>query len=269
MQTHTALDLVGNTPLVALPRMGAGLGVSVLAKCEQLNPGGSIKDRLAVAIVEDAEASGRLRPGMTIIEATAGNTGIGLALVLGAPAARDSISETELLFLVASHLACLRPERIACVLLPNPEALASVVHAARALAAGDSPDGDSGSVPALFAGLPRIVLEQIAAIGRQLDPGDAKPAAALAWLRAVDATAARAGLALTGDLSASARALRIDASTALSSSSDRIAALAWSSITDELAQVGAYLDQAPPAARTRSRSRPAMAVQAAAGVIGR
>jgi len=75
------LDQIGGTPLVPLPRLGAGLPVPVLAKCEHLNPGGSIKDRIAKAIIDDAEARGVLRPGMTLIEATAGNTGMGLALV--------------------------------------------------------------------------------------------------------------------------------------------------------------------------------------------
>ncbi len=75
------LDHIGNTPLVALTRICAGLETPVLAKCEHLNPGGSIKDRIALAIVDDAESSGELRPGMTLIEATAGNTGVGLALL--------------------------------------------------------------------------------------------------------------------------------------------------------------------------------------------
>lgn len=80
----TLLDHVGCTPLVALTRIGRDLPVSVLVKCEHMNPGGSIKDRLAKAIVEDAEARGLLRPGMTLIEATAGNTGVGLALMAAA-----------------------------------------------------------------------------------------------------------------------------------------------------------------------------------------
>src|SRR6476661_8209443 len=79
----SVLDTIGRTPLVPLRRLGAGLPVPILAKCEHLNPGGSVKDRIAKAIVEDAEARGVLRPGMTLIEATAGNTGIGLALVAG------------------------------------------------------------------------------------------------------------------------------------------------------------------------------------------
>jgi len=70
----------GSTPMVSLRRLGDGLPVPVLAKCEHLNPGGSVKDRIAEAILADAEARGVLRPGMTIVEATAGNTGVGLAL---------------------------------------------------------------------------------------------------------------------------------------------------------------------------------------------
>src|SRR6478735_12613336 len=77
----SVLDLIGRTPLVRLDRLAAGLPVPVLAKCEHLNPGGSVKDRIAKAIVDDAEARGVLRPGMTLVEATAGNTGMGLALV--------------------------------------------------------------------------------------------------------------------------------------------------------------------------------------------
>ncbi len=78
---RSILDAIGGTPLVPLARVGHGLPVPVLAKCEHLNPGGSVKDRIALAIVDDAERRGVLRPGATLIEATAGNTGIGLGLV--------------------------------------------------------------------------------------------------------------------------------------------------------------------------------------------
>ncbi|MCU1276835.1 MAG: Cystathionine beta-synthase, partial [bacterium] len=74
------LDEIGRTPLVELRRVTGGR-VPIFAKCEQLNPGGSVKDRIAVAIVDDAVARGVLRPGGTLVEATAGNTGVGLALV--------------------------------------------------------------------------------------------------------------------------------------------------------------------------------------------
>lgn len=74
-------DLVGNTPMLRLTRMtGAGMA-DVYAKLEYLNPGGSVKDRAAIGIIKQAEAEGRLKPGGTIVEATAGNTGIGLALI--------------------------------------------------------------------------------------------------------------------------------------------------------------------------------------------
>jgi cysteine synthase A len=75
---ETILDAVGNTPLVRLSKVSSG---KVFAKAEFLNPGGSIKDRVGKAIIEAAERDGTLKPGMTVIEATSGNTGIGLALV--------------------------------------------------------------------------------------------------------------------------------------------------------------------------------------------
>ncbi|CAN5281166.1 cystathionine beta-synthase [soil metagenome] len=78
---ETILQAVGRTPLVKLRRMNAGLAPTICAKVEAQNPGGSTKDRVAVAMIADAEKSGKLRPGGTIIEATAGNTGIGLAMV--------------------------------------------------------------------------------------------------------------------------------------------------------------------------------------------
>ena len=74
-------ELVGNTPLVRLGAVTAGLSATVLAKVEYLNPGGSVKDRIAERLVAAAEASGELRPGGTIVEPTSGNTGVGLALV--------------------------------------------------------------------------------------------------------------------------------------------------------------------------------------------
>ncbi len=75
------LDLIGDTPLVRLNAVTAGLTATVLAKVEYLNPGGSVKDRIAVRIIDAAERDGSLRPGGTIVEPTSGNTGVGLALV--------------------------------------------------------------------------------------------------------------------------------------------------------------------------------------------
>src|SRR5215475_4428393 len=75
------LDAIGNTPLIHLRKASAATGCRILGKAEFLNPGGSVKDRAALAIVQDAETRGLLRPGGVIVEGTAGNTGIGLALV--------------------------------------------------------------------------------------------------------------------------------------------------------------------------------------------
>jgi cystathionine beta-synthase len=77
----SVLDLVGNTPLVRLARVGAGLDCTLAAKLETTNPGGSVKDRPAVAMIDAAERAGLLKPGGTIVEPTSGNTGVGLAIV--------------------------------------------------------------------------------------------------------------------------------------------------------------------------------------------
>jgi len=82
--SDSLIELVGGTPLVRLGRMAAHLRPQVLAKVEYLNPGGSVKDRIALAMVEDAEQRGLILPGGTIVEPTSGNTGVGLALVANA-----------------------------------------------------------------------------------------------------------------------------------------------------------------------------------------
>jgi len=74
------LDLIGGTPLVRLQRLGRGVAPLLLAKLEYLNPGGSVKDRIGLAMIERAEREGKLRPGGTIVEPTSGNTGVGLAM---------------------------------------------------------------------------------------------------------------------------------------------------------------------------------------------
>jgi cysteine synthase len=81
MPYASVLDAIGNTPLIKLKRASEETGCTILGKAEFLNPGQSVKDRAALAIVKDAEAKGQLRPGGLIVEGTAGNTGIGLALI--------------------------------------------------------------------------------------------------------------------------------------------------------------------------------------------
>ena len=83
-ESQLILDRIGRTPMVRLTRVAAGLPIPVLDKCEFLNPGGSVKDRIALSIIEEAERLGRIAPGATLVEATAGNTGLGLALVAAA-----------------------------------------------------------------------------------------------------------------------------------------------------------------------------------------
>src|SRR6266550_3083703 len=77
----SVLDLIGNTPMVRLSRVTPVGGAELLGKMESLNPGGSVKDRIALAMIEAAEAAGLLNQGDTIVEPTSGNTGIGLAMV--------------------------------------------------------------------------------------------------------------------------------------------------------------------------------------------
>src|SRR5262249_54838485 len=78
---ESVLELIGGTPLVRLRKLPKPGGAAVMAKVESRNPGGSVKDRIALAMIEDAERTGALKPGGTIVEPTSGNTGIGLAMV--------------------------------------------------------------------------------------------------------------------------------------------------------------------------------------------
>ncbi len=80
MPLNSILDAIGRTPLIKLNRLGAHLECNLYAKCEFLNPGGSVKDRIGLAMVDAAEKAGRIKPGDTLIEPTSGNTGIGIAL---------------------------------------------------------------------------------------------------------------------------------------------------------------------------------------------
>lgn len=89
------LSVVGNTPIVRLARIGRHLDQELLAKCEFLNPGGSVKDRIGVRMLLDAEKSGRIKPGDTLIEPTSGNTGIGLALAAAVRGYRVIITMPE------------------------------------------------------------------------------------------------------------------------------------------------------------------------------
>lgn len=92
---QSILDTIGNTPLIEIKRLNPNPGVSIMAKLEYFNPGGSIKDRAALAMIEAGEKSGELTPDKTIIEATSGNTGIGLALVCAVKGYRLLLAMSE------------------------------------------------------------------------------------------------------------------------------------------------------------------------------
>src|SRR5258708_3162867 len=88
---ENVLDLIGNTPLIKLRRASEATGCEILGKCEFLNPGESVKDRAALFIIRDAMARGELKPGGVVVDGTAGNTGIGLAIVANALGLRTVI----------------------------------------------------------------------------------------------------------------------------------------------------------------------------------
>jgi cysteine synthase len=102
--SESLIDLVGNTPLVRLTSVAAGLRPLVLAKVEYFNPGGSVKDRIALRMIEAAEQSGELRPGGTIVEPTSGNTGIGLAFTCAARGYKLAVTMPESMSLERQRL---------------------------------------------------------------------------------------------------------------------------------------------------------------------
>jgi cystathionine beta-synthase len=95
MRYNNILEAIGRTPLVKLNRVVGECKAPVYAKCDYLNPGGSVKDRIGIAMIEEAERQGLLRPGGTIVEDTSGNTGIGLALVAAVKGYRAIVTMTE------------------------------------------------------------------------------------------------------------------------------------------------------------------------------
>ena len=140
------LSCVGGTPVVRLKHVARGLPVEVLAKCEYLNPGGSVKDRIGVYMLEEAERRGEIRPGDTLIEATSGNTGIGLALAAAVKGYRLIITMPE------------KMSREKQVVL---EALGAEIHRTPTEAAHDSPLSHIGVAKSLNKLIPRSrILDQ-------------------------------------------------------------------------------------------------------------
>jgi cysteine synthase len=128
---ESVLDLIGNTPLVRLGRVAPAGTATVLAKVESLNPAGSVKDRIALAMVEAAEREGRLQPGATIVEPTSGNTGIGLAMVAAARGYRLILTMPEDMTLERRRLLARFGAEL--ILTPAMEGMSGAVFAAQEL----------------------------------------------------------------------------------------------------------------------------------------
>ena len=128
----SVLSLIGRTPLVELSRFGADLPVLLLAKLESANPAGSVKDRIALAMVEAAEEDGRLVPGDHLVEPTSGNTGVGLAMVAAAKGYRVTFTMPE--SMSVERRALLAAYGAELVLTPAAQGMAGAIAAARELA---------------------------------------------------------------------------------------------------------------------------------------
>jgi len=128
----SVLSLIGRTPLVDLRRFGEDLPVRLVGKLESANPGGSVKDRIAIGMIEAAEAAGRLKPGVEIIEPTSGNTGIGLAIVAAAKGYRLTLTMPESMSL--ERRALLTAYGANLVLTPAAEGMRGAVARAAELA---------------------------------------------------------------------------------------------------------------------------------------
>jgi len=126
-------DLIGNTPLVKINALSEGVDATILAKLEFYNPASSVKDRLGVAIVDAAEASGQLKPGGTIVEATSGNTGIALAMVGAARGYNVVLAMPETMS--KERRALLRAFGAELILTPGPSGMSGAVEASEKIAA--------------------------------------------------------------------------------------------------------------------------------------
>ncbi len=133
---HSITELIGNTPLVRINKLHAGGDVEILAKLEFFNPAGSVKDRIGLAMIEAAEAAGRLDPDTIILEPTSGNTGIALAMVAAAKGYRCAFTMPE--SMSQERRALLRGFGAELFLTPGPDGMAGAIAKANELAASDS-----------------------------------------------------------------------------------------------------------------------------------
>lgn len=148
MKIDTICQAIGHTPIVKLPRIGGELACGLYAKCEFLNPGGSVKDRVALAMIEAAERAGKIKPGDTLIEPTSGNTGIGIALVAAVKGYKVIIT---------------MPEKMSQEKQVVLEALGATIYRTPTAAAWDDPDSHISLAKKLNAEIPNsYILDQYA-----------------------------------------------------------------------------------------------------------
>ena len=126
---ESVLDLIGNTPIVRLARVVPDGSAELLAKVESFNPGGSVKDRIALSMIEDAEARGQIKPGDTLVEPTSGNTGIGLAMVAAVKGYRLILTMPEDMSVERRRL--LQRFGAELILTPAIEGMSGAVYAAQ------------------------------------------------------------------------------------------------------------------------------------------
>ena len=129
---ESILELIGNTPMVRLGRMVEPRMATILAKVELFNPGGSVKDRICLSMIEDAEARGLLEPGSTIVEPTSGNTGIGLAMICAVKGYKIILTMPETM--TAERIQILKSYGAQVVLTPAAEGMMGAVKHAEAIA---------------------------------------------------------------------------------------------------------------------------------------
>ena len=131
---NNVTDLIGNTPLVRINKLTAGLGASVVAKLEYFNPGHSVKDRIALAMIDAAEAAGTIKPGVTtLVEPTSGNTGIGLAMVAAARGYKLVLTMPETMS--KERRLLLKAYGADLVLTPGPDGMGGAIAKAKEIAA--------------------------------------------------------------------------------------------------------------------------------------